>query len=113
AATVDVANAAYGLMLRLIAHAYAVPRPSAEKNLAVDIGVGLMRAVTILGEHAARLPAGPSNPGCNAGISFAALRDAAPLPPGPSARRFFTERLEELASAAGALPIAENERLAT
>jgi len=113
AATVDVANAAYGLMIRLIAHAYALPRPSAEKNLAVDVGIGLMRAVSLLGEHAARLPAGPSNPGCNAGVSFAALRDAAPLPPGPSARRFFTERLQELASAAGALPIAENERLAT
>jgi CDGSH-type Zn-finger protein/uncharacterized Fe-S cluster protein YjdI len=113
AATVDVANAAYGLMLRLIAHAYAVPRPSPEKSLAVDLGVGLMRAVTHLGEHAARLPAGPSNPDCNAGMSFAALRDAAPLPPGPSARRFFTERLEELAEAARALPVAEHERLAT
>jgi CDGSH-type Zn-finger protein/uncharacterized Fe-S cluster protein YjdI len=113
AATVDVANAAYGLMLRLIAHAYSVPRPSVEKSLAVDTGIGLMRAVTQLGEHAARLPAGPSNPGCNAGVSFAALRDAAPLPPGPSARRFFTERLEELVDAAKALPITRHERLAS
>jgi CDGSH-type Zn-finger protein/uncharacterized Fe-S cluster protein YjdI len=104
AATVDVANAAYGLMLRLVAHGYALPRPSPEKNLAIDIGIGLMRAVTHLGEHAARLPAGPANPDCNAGMSFTALRDSAPLPPGPSARRFFVERLDELAAAAAELP---------
>jgi CDGSH-type Zn-finger protein/uncharacterized Fe-S cluster protein YjdI len=113
AATVDVANAAYGLMLRLIAHGYSLQRPSPEKNLAVDVAIGLMRAVTHLGEHAARLPAGPANPGCNAGMSFAALRDAAPLPPGPSARRFFVERLAELADAAAELPVASVPRLAS
>jgi CDGSH-type Zn-finger protein/uncharacterized Fe-S cluster protein YjdI len=113
AATVDVANAAYGLMLRLVGHGYALQRPSPEKNLAVDLGIGLMRAVTYLGVHAARLPAGPSNPGCNAGVSFAALRDAAPLPPGASARRFFIERLEEIADAAATLPVAKVARLAS
>jgi CDGSH-type Zn-finger protein/uncharacterized Fe-S cluster protein YjdI len=111
AATVDVANAAYGLMIRLIGHSYATRRPGAEKSLAVDLGVGLMRAVTWLGERAARLPAGPSNPGCNAGVSFAALRDAAPLPEGASARRFFVERLAELADAAAALDVSD-ERVA-
>ena len=35
---------------------------------------------TPLAEHAARLPAGPSNPDCNAGMSFTALRESAPLP---------------------------------
>lgn len=113
AATVDVANTGYGLMLRLIAHAYAVPRPSPAKALAVDLGIGLMRAVTLLGERAARLPAGPSNPGCNAGMSFVALRDAAPLLPGPAARRFFAERLGELAAAAASLEPRTDERVAT
>lgn len=103
ARTVDVANAAYGLMLRLISYAYAVPRPSPEKALVVDLSLGLMRAMSVLGEHAARLPAGPSNPGCNAGMSFIALRDAGALPPGVGARRFFVERLEELADAAAAI----------
>ena len=78
AATVDLANAGYALMLRLLAHSYLVPRPLAEKALAVDLSMGLMRAVTLLAERAARLPAGPSNPDCNAGMSFTALRDAAP-----------------------------------
>ena len=63
----------------------------------MDLGLGLMRAMTPLAERAARLPAGPSNPGCNAGMSFTALRDAAPLPPGASAGKFFLERLHELA----------------
>jgi CDGSH-type Zn-finger protein/uncharacterized Fe-S cluster protein YjdI len=99
AVTVDLANTGYALMLRLVGYAYAVPRPSPEKALAVDLAIGVMRAVTYLGERAARLPAGPSNPGCNAGMSFAILRDSAPLPVGSGARRFFVERLGELAAA--------------
>src|SRR5262249_39175989 len=100
AVTVDLANTGYMLMLRLIAYAYGVPRPSPEKALAIDLALGTMRAVTYLGERAARLPAGPSNPHCNAGVSFAVLRDSAPLPRGPGARRYFVERLRELATAA-------------
>jgi CDGSH-type Zn-finger protein/uncharacterized Fe-S cluster protein YjdI len=100
AVTVDLANSGYMLMLRLIAYAYAVPRPSVEKSLVVDLALGTMRAVTFLGERSARLPAGPSNPHCNAGMSFTILRDSAPLPRGPGARRYFVERLRELADAA-------------
>jgi CDGSH-type Zn-finger protein/uncharacterized Fe-S cluster protein YjdI len=111
-ALVDLANAAYGLMLRLLAHAYAVAAPAPEKAVAVDLGLGLMRAVTLLGEQAARSPAGPSNPHCNAGMSFTTLRDAAPLPPGSAAGRFFVERFAELAAAATALPPIQGPRVA-
>jgi CDGSH-type Zn-finger protein/uncharacterized Fe-S cluster protein YjdI len=96
-AVVDLANAAYGLMLRLLAYAYALPGPSAEKALSVDLAICLMRAVVPLAERAARLPAGPSNPECHAGMSFTALRDNAALPPGRAARRFFVERFGQLA----------------
>jgi len=99
AETVDLANTGYALMLRMLAYTYLTPRSSPEKALAVDLALGLMRAVTLLAERAARLPAGPSNPECNAGMSFTALRDAAALPPGASTRRFFGERLQELAEA--------------
>jgi CDGSH-type Zn-finger protein/uncharacterized Fe-S cluster protein YjdI len=102
-AVVDLANASYGLMLRLLGYAYGLRAPSAEKSLAVDLAVGLMRAVAPLGERAARLPAGQANPGCHAGMSFTTLRDAAPLPPGRAARRLFVERLERFAAAATAL----------
>ena len=103
-ATVDLANACYGLMLRLLAYAYAVRAPSAEKSLAVDLAIGLMQAVMPLAERAARLPAGPSNPQCNAGVSFITLRDSAALPPGQAARRVFVERIKQLAE--GAAPLA-------
>lgn len=106
-AAVDLANAAYALMLRLISYAYLVPRPDPEKQLAIDLALGLMRAVTPLGEHAARLPAGPSHPGCNAGMSFTTLRDAAPFPPGASSRRFFTERFAELVAHARTMDASE------
>jgi CDGSH-type Zn-finger protein/uncharacterized Fe-S cluster protein YjdI len=102
--TVDVANATYSLMLRLLAYSYAVAGPHSDKALAVDLATGLMRAMAQFGQHAARLPAGPSNPQCNAGMSFTSLRDAAAFPPGPAARRFFTERLSEIARAAAGLP---------
>jgi CDGSH-type Zn-finger protein/uncharacterized Fe-S cluster protein YjdI len=95
-AVVDLANASYGLMLRLLAYAYAVPGPSAEKALSVDLAICLMRAVVPLAERAARLPAGPSNPACHAGMSFTALRDNAALPPGRAARRYFVERFGQL-----------------
>jgi CDGSH-type Zn-finger protein/uncharacterized Fe-S cluster protein YjdI len=102
-ATIDVANSAYGLMLRLLAYAYAVPASDPDKALALDLAVGLMRALGPLAERAARLPAGPSNPGCHAGVSFIALRDSAALPPGPGARRHFVERLGQLTEAASRL----------
>jgi len=99
----DAANAAYALMVRLLAYSYQVARPSAEKALAVDLAIGLMRAFFPLAEQTARMPAGPSHPGCNAGVSFIAPRDAAPLYPGTGARRFFTERFAELLQAVAAL----------
>ena len=110
AATVDLANSAYMLMLRLISHSYLVPRPHPDKALCIDLALGLMRAVTPLAERAARLPAGPANPGCNGGMSFTALRESAPLPPGSSAGRFFVERARELMEAARRVAAGGDER---
>jgi hypothetical protein len=67
-AAVDLANASYGLMLRLLGYAFALRGPSVEKALTVDLAIGLMRAVVPLAERAARLPAGPSNPHCHGGM---------------------------------------------
>jgi CDGSH-type Zn-finger protein/uncharacterized Fe-S cluster protein YjdI len=111
-AVVDLANASYGLMLRLIAYTYAVAGPGAEKSLAADLAIGLMQAMVPLAERAARLAAGPSNPHCNAGMSFTALRDAAPFPPGRAARRFFVERLDQLSAAAERLRASGDSRAA-
>jgi CDGSH-type Zn-finger protein/uncharacterized Fe-S cluster protein YjdI len=102
AAIVDVANASYQTMLRLLAYSYNVPGPSTEKSLAVDLAIDLMKAMTLLGESAARRPSG-SRSGCNAGVSFTALRDSGQLPHAASSRRFFIERMAELAKGAGKL----------
>ena len=112
-AVVDLANASYGLMLRLLAYAYALPAPCAEKSLSTDLAIGLMQAMVPLAERAARLPAGPSNPHCHGGVSFTALRDAAALPPGRAARRFFIERFTQLAEAADSLRASGDQRALT
>ena len=101
-AVVDLASSCYGLMLRLLAYAYAVRSGDADKNLSIDLAIGLMHALVPLAELAARLPAAPGS-NVNAGVSFIALRDAAALPPGPSARRMFCERFEQIADAAQVL----------
>ncbi|HXZ68075.1 MAG TPA: ferritin-like domain-containing protein, partial [Alphaproteobacteria bacterium] len=103
ARTVDAANTGYMLMMRLLAFSYLLPRGGEEKPLAIDLAIGLMRAVSYLAERAARLPAGPANPDCNAGMSFTAVRDSSPFPPGNAARRFFVERFAELSEAVTAL----------
>ena len=109
-ASVDLANACYGLMLRLLGHAYVLHGPSDEKTLVVDLAIGLMQAVMPLAERAARLPAGPSNPHCNAGLSFITLRDASPLPPGSAAQRLFVERFAQLAEVAQRIAAAGEAR---
>jgi hypothetical protein len=101
ASIVDLANAAYQTVVRLLGYSYNLPSGDPEKRLAVGLGVGLMKAVTFLAESAARRPAGPTHPDCNGGMSFTALRDAAPLPHGASTRRLFVERLQELSKRAG------------
>jgi CDGSH-type Zn-finger protein/uncharacterized Fe-S cluster protein YjdI len=108
---VDLSNAAYGLMLRLLAYAYATPSSHPDKALSLDLGIGLMHAMTNLAEHAARLPAGPSNPDCHAGMSFTALRDAAALPAGGAANRYFIERFAELSAVANRLAKGGHVRL--
>lgn len=102
-ATVDLGNAVYQLMLRLLAYACAVPSSEPARAIALDLSLGLMRAMVPLGERAARLPAGPTHPECHAGLSFTALRDSAPLPGGPAAEWFFVERLGEFATSAARL----------
>src|SRR5499427_2155667 len=111
-ATVDLANASYALMVRLIAYAYALRGPGNEKSLVVDLSIGLMQAMMPLAERAARLPAGPSNPHCHAGMSFIVLRDPSPLPPGPAARRLLLERFAQLADAGAALRTSGDARSA-
>jgi len=98
-------------MLRLLAYGYSLPDDDASRAPVLELGIGLMRAMVLLGEQAARLPAGPFHPGCHAGMSFTALRDAAALPVGLAAEAFFRERLCEFQAAAAALAGSGQARL--
>jgi CDGSH-type Zn-finger protein/uncharacterized Fe-S cluster protein YjdI len=110
-AVVDLANASYSLMLRLFAYSYLCRAPGEEKALVLRLAIGMMHVIVPLAERAARLPAGPSNPDCHAGMSFTALRDTSPLPPGRAARVFFIERLQQLAEVAAALAKGGDKRV--
>jgi CDGSH-type Zn-finger protein/uncharacterized Fe-S cluster protein YjdI len=106
-AIVDVANASYQTMLRLLAYTYTLRSGAASKTLSVNIAIALMKAFTWLAESAARRPSGPANPGVNAGVSFTALRDSAPLMSGASGGTFLSERVRQLAGAASTLDTSE------
>ena len=110
-AVVDLANASYSLMLRLFAYAYLCRAPGDEKALVLRLAISMMHVIVPLAERAARLPAGPSNPECHAGMSFTTLRDASPLQPGRAARVFFIERLQQLADVAVALASGGDRRV--
>ena len=88
------------LMLRLLAYSYVVPRAARDgEEPRVDLALGLMRAVTLLAERAARLPARPVEPDATPACRSRRCAMRAPLPPGAAARSFFIERLGELADA--------------
>ncbi len=110
-AVVDLANASYSLMLRLFAYSYLCRAPGEEKSLVLRLAIAMMHVIVPLAERAARLPAGPSNPDCHAGMSFTTLRDASPLQPGRAARVFFIERLQQLADVGTALAKGGDERV--
>ena len=93
ARVLDIANALYTHMLRCLVQAYGRgAEDEAGKRLFVDAAIDLMEALNQLGPHLASLPAGPSHPGVNAGVTFTMLRDVARLPPGPSEMRIMAER---------------------
>jgi CDGSH-type Zn-finger protein/uncharacterized Fe-S cluster protein YjdI len=112
-AVVDLANASYSLMLRLFSYAYVCRAPGEEKALVLRLAVGMMHAIVPLAERAVRLPAGPSNPDCHAGMSFTTLRDTSPLQQGRAARVFFIERLQQLSDVAAALAKGGDKRVQT
>ena len=99
AAVLDLANALYGAMLRALAQGF-VEREPTRKRAFLDAAIAGMFAITPVAEHLTRLPASPSAPGLNAGMTFAMLRDVAPLPHGGAAAKVIAERLRQLANGA-------------
>lgn len=71
---VDLANALYNHMIRLLRQAYGRGgRDPAEKRLLIDSAIQLMQVMSVAAEFATTLPASAAHPGVNAGITFATL----------------------------------------
>jgi hypothetical protein len=108
AAVLDVANALYNHMLRLLSQAYGRAAPAAkDQRILVEAAMQLMHALAAVGEHLTTLPASVTAPGVNAGVSFTMLRATEPLAEGPGEWRVLAERFHELARAMRAVFAAE------
>jgi CDGSH-type Zn-finger protein/uncharacterized Fe-S cluster protein YjdI len=109
APVMDLANAVYAAMLRSLAQGCA-ETDAARKRLCIDAAIDTMFGLVPVAEHLTTLPACAAEDGRMAGMSFAMLRDVAPLGPGASALAVLAERYAELAARAGAsLPPALGE----
>lgn len=106
ARVVDLANALYGHMLRLLTQAFGRANPStADQQVLVDGAIELMGAMAPVAEALTRLPASPSLPGVNAGMTFAMLRSLAPAIEGPGEWLSAGGRVRELAADARELGV--------
>ena len=86
ALALDFANALYGAMLRALVQGFAEHEPT-RKRAFLDTAIDGMFAIGPVAQYLTRLPASPRAPGLNAGMTFAMLRDVAPMPEGPPQRQ--------------------------
>ena len=96
----DLVNAAYTHMLRLLVQAYSETRGVEAQRVLLDASAELMHAISPLASALTRLPASEAHPGCNAGMSFATVREYGALPSGEVADRNAVDRMNEIAAVA-------------
>lgn len=94
----DLCNAVYNHMLRLLGTAYG-RLPAATRSGLVGESIALMQVLTPLNELLTRLPADLARPSAMAGMSFAMARVVRVPPPGPPVR-ILAERTRVLADGA-------------
>jgi CDGSH-type Zn-finger protein/uncharacterized Fe-S cluster protein YjdI len=99
----DLVNASYIHMLRLLVQAYAEPRGPGAQGALVDAAIAMMYAVSPVASGLTRLSANPDNPGVTAGMSFATIRGNTALPSGPPTDAVLIERSREIARGAARL----------
>lgn len=113
APVMDLANAIYAAMLRSLVQGFAETDP-ARKRLCIDAAIDSMFGLVPVAEHLTTLPACLAKDDRRAGMSFAMLRDVAPLAPGAGAVQVLAERYGELAGhARETLPPLLAERVAS
>ncbi|HEX5032972.1 MAG TPA: ferritin-like protein, partial [bacterium] len=95
---IDMANAIYTLMLRVLVQIYSITGRSREsKRALLDTSYALMHSLVPIAETLTRMNANKDLPGVNAGMSFAMLRSLAPLE-AYSEKAVLTERMNEVLS---------------
>ncbi len=99
----DLVNATYTHMLRLLVQAYSDTRGVDAQRVLVDASTELMHAIAPLASALTLLPASPEHPGCNAGMSFSTVREYGALPAGAIADRNAVDRMNEIALKASRL----------
>ena len=99
----DVVNAVYVHMLRLLLQAYAENRGLRIQREMATAAAELMFAITPVASALTRLPAQDGRPTPTAGMSFAVPQQSAALPVGPGADRLILERLDEIVARTTAL----------
>ena len=100
ARVLDLTNALYNQMLRLVGAAYE-PVPAATRAGFLDAGISAMFALGPLNDVLTRLPATEADSG-RAGMSFAVTREIR-VPPATTAVDVLAERTDELAAASRSL----------
>jgi CDGSH-type Zn-finger protein/uncharacterized Fe-S cluster protein YjdI len=94
----DLGNAAYGLMLRLMTFMPDPSRcPKAERPIAADQVLMLMHAVTAIGSRLTELPARPGDHAPRAGLTFTLSRGPLGFGSAESGRTLIAERSSALA----------------
>jgi HAMP domain-containing protein len=103
AQVLDLANAAYGLMLRALAAAWgkSIPLPGGAlpPDRALDLAMRLMGGVAALSAHLCTLPIADTDPGTTAGMTFTMLR-ATDAILAHCEQAWIAERLSEIVDAA-------------
>jgi hypothetical protein len=98
ARVLDLANAAYGLMLRLLASGTGTVQDRARRRVEIDGAVGLMHVLNELGILLTTLPSG-AEPTPRAGMNFHLPRSGLALPQAGAGPALLAERAHELALA--------------
>jgi hypothetical protein len=111
AAYLDLANATYGTMLSVLAQTFSIAEPD-KRSLLMKVSVELMEASASVSVALARMPAGKSHLGVNAGMTFAVPRNSAYRPLHSRATLIFLERVQELRAVAEEVLTDETQRKA-
>ena len=106
ARVLDLANATYGLMLRLLASGTGTVQDRARRRIEIDAAVGLMHVLNALGILLTTLPAG-TGPIPHAGMNFHLPRSGLALPQAGAGPALLAERAHELALALDVLAAAQ------